>query len=321
DNSVSIEDNGRGIPVDIHSSESKKRGRPVSALEVVLTVLHAGGKFDNDTYKVSGGLHGVGVSCVNALSKRFVVEVCKGGNHYEMEFSKGAPVTDLKVLGATTKMGTKVTFWPDDTIFTVTTYDATILIQRLRELAFLNRGLEILFEDLRDPESTPVSFCYHGGIISFVSFLNENKEPLFEQPIYFKGTKEGDNGPIEFEVAMQWNGGFLELIYSYANNIPTKQGGTHLTGFSTALTRILNSYIKTHNILKTDKISLSGDDMREGLTSVISVKVPNPQFEGQTKQRLGNTDVGSVVQQIVGEELAIFLDENPQIARAIAEKV
>jgi DNA gyrase subunit B len=321
DHSVTIEDNGRGIPVDIHPSESRKKGRVVSALEVVLTVLHAGGKFDNDTYKVSGGLHGVGVSCVNALSKRFVVEVFKAGKHYKMEFSKGAPTTELTLLGQTSNTGTKITFWPDETIFTVTTYDANILTQRLRELAFLNRGLEITFEDLRDPEATPAVFCYSGGIISFVSFLNENKEPLFEQPVYFKGVREGDNGPIEFEVAMQWNGGFIELIYSYANNIPTKQGGTHLTGFSTSLTRVLNHYIKTHNILKTDKISISGDDMREGLTAVISVKVPNPQFEGQTKQRLGNTDVGSVVQQIVGEELAIFLDENPQLARSIAEKV
>lgn len=321
DNSVSIEDNGRGIPIDLHLSESRKRGRDVSALEVVLTVLHAGGKFDNDTYKVSGGLHGVGVSCVNALSKLFVVDVFKMGKHYKMEFSKGAPQTELKVLGETTKTGTKVTFWPDDTIFSVIVYDATILTQRLRELAFLNRGLEIVFEDHRDPESEPAVFCYSGGIVSFVSFLNENKEPLFETPIHFQGVRQGDNGPIEFEVAMQWNGGFIESIYSYANNIPTKQGGTHLTGFSTALTRVLNNYIKTHNILKTDKISISGDDMREGLTSVISVKLPNPQFEGQTKQRLGNTDAGSIAQQIVGEELAIFLDENPHIARSIAEKV
>lgn len=321
DNSVTVQDNGRGIPIGRHEAESKKRGREVSALEVVLTVLHAGGKFDKETYKVSGGLHGVGVSCVNALSSRFHVQVQKNGKLHEMEFEKGKPVKPLEVLGDADGHGTKVTFWPDAGLFSVTEFDADILTRRLRELAFLNRGILILFRDERDEEHPDQEFCYEGGVISFVSYLNEGKEPLFEPPIYFRGAKEGDDGPIDFEVSMQWNKGYAETIYSYANNIPTHQGGTHLTGFSTALTRVLNHYIKTHNLLKNDKLSLSGDDMREGLTAVVSVKVANPQFEGQTKQRLGNSDVGSVVQQIVGEELSIFLDENPAVAKMLVEKV
>ncbi len=321
DNSIVVEDNGRGIPIGIHEQESKKQGREVTALEVVLTVLHAGGKFDKDSYKVSGGLHGVGVSCVNALSSKFHVEVHKDGQHYEMTFERGKPMGKLAVVGTTDKRGTKVTFWPDSTLFANTTYDADILSTRLRELAFLNRGIDIRFSDERDEEKGEVQFCYEGGIVSFVSYLNENKEPLFPAPVYFRGAREGDDGPIDFEVAMQWNGGYIETIYSYTNNIPTRQGGTHLTGFSTALTRVLNSYIKNKNLVRNDKIAITGEDMREGLTAVISVKVPNPQFEGQTKQRLGNSDVGSIVQQIVGEELSIFLEENPQIARSVVDKV
>ncbi|MCB1180870.1 MAG: DNA topoisomerase (ATP-hydrolyzing) subunit B [Chlamydiia bacterium] len=321
DQSIAIEDDGRGIPIEWHEQESAKKGRQVSALEVVLTVLHAGGKFDKETYKVSGGLHGVGVSCVNALSKKFVVEVFKEGNAYKMEFARGLPQMELAISGKTDKKGTLIRFWPDDTIFSTVEFDYGILANRLRELAFLNRGIAILFRDERNDERPDTRFCYEGGVVSFVSYLNENKETLFIDPVYFRGAKEGDDGPIDFEVAMQWNEGYSETIYSYANNIPTRQGGTHLTGFSTALTRVLNHYIKTHNLLKNVKISLSGEDMREGLTAVISVKVPNPQFEGQTKQRLGNSDVGSVVQQIVGEELSIFLEENPQIAKQIIEKV
>lgn len=321
DNSITVEDNGRGIPIERHESESKKRGRDVSALEVVLTVLHAGGKFNKDTYKVSGGLHGVGVSCVNALSKKLRSQVFKNGKVYQMEFERGIPVTELVVVGDTEKRGTKQTFWPDDTIFNVTQFDADILSKRLRELAFLNRGVDIYFVDERDDDRLPVHFCYDGGIVSFVSYLNENRITLFPEPVYFSGVKEGDDGHVEFEVSMQWNDGYNETIYSYANNIPTKQGGTHLTGFLTALTRVFNTYIKNNNLLKSDKISLTGEDMREGLTAVISVKVPNPQFEGQTKQRLGNHDVGSIVQQIVGEELSIYLNENPQIARGIVDKI
>ncbi len=320
DGGVSVIDNGRGIPVERHEQESKKQGRDVSALEVVLTILHAGGKFDKETYKVSGGLHGVGVSCVNALSRRLLVQVDKEGKRYEIEFAKGKTVTPVHVIGETAGRGTRVTFWPDETIFSVTQYDYDILAKRLRELAFLNKGIEISFIDERDSDRPPQSFCYQGGLTSFVSYLNENKEPLFEPPIYFIGSREGDDAPIEFEGALQWNGGYNDTIYTNVNNIPTRQGGTNLTGFSTALTRVLNNYIKNHNLLKTGKVSLSGEDMREGLTAVLSVKVANPQFEGQTKQRLGNNDVGSVVQQVVGEGLTTYLDEHPQIARTIADK-
>lgn len=320
DGSVTVEDNGRGIPIERHEKESKRQGREVTALEVVMTILHAGGKFDKSTYKVSGGLHGVGVSCVNALSKKFVVQVFRDGKIHEMEFSQGKVVSPLVILGETTKRGTKITYWPDETVMSETQCEYDILAKRLRELAFLNRGINIFFHDERADDKDDVNFHYTGGIGSFVSYLNENKIPLFPTPVYIQGVREGDDGPIEIEVGMQWNDTFNESILCYVNNISTKHGGTHLTGFSTALTRVLNNYIKNHNILKNDKISLTGDDMREGLTGVISVKVANPQFEGQTKQRLGNSDVGSVVQQIVGEELTIFLDENPQIARAIADK-
>ena len=320
DGSVSVEDNGRGIPIGKHEKESLKHGREVTALEVVMTVLHAGGKFDKNTYKVSGGLHGVGVSCVNALSKKLYVEVCQNGKIYQMEFAKGKPVQSLKTLGETVKRGTFVQFWADDSIFTVTTYDYDILLKRLRELAFLNRGIKIIYKDERDTEHPETVLCYEGGIVSFVAYLNENKLPLFPKPIYIRGVKDLPDGPVDFEVAMQWNDTYTENVLSYVNNISTRQGGTHVSGFSTALTRVLNQYIKNHQLLKNDKIGVSGDDMREGLAAVISVKVPNPQFEGQTKQKLGNNDVGSIVQQICGEELTIFLEENPAISRLIVEK-
>ena len=320
DNSVTVEDNGRGIPIARHDQESEKQGREVSALEVVLTILHAGGKFDKGSYKVSGGLHGVGVSCVNALSKSLIVQVSSHGKIHELKFARGARTQEIECLGETTQRGTKVTFLPDDTIFSVSVFDFAILAKRLRELAFLNHGITIKLRDERDLTKEEMLFYYEGGISSFVNYLNEGKEPLFEKPIYIQGTKEGDDGPVEFEVALQWNRGFKESIYAYVNNIPTAQGGSHLTGFSTALTRVLNQYIKSNNLLKSDKISLSGEDMREGLTAVISTKVMNPQFEGQTKQRLGNSDVGTIVQQITGEELSIFLNENPQIAKTIVDK-
>lgn len=319
-NSISVEDNGRGIPVGKHEQESAKQGRLVSALEVVMTILHAGGKFDKGAYKVSGGLHGVGVSCVNALSKHLRAEVFSNKQSYVIEFSKGMVVKPLEKTGPTTKRGTKVTFLPDDEIFTVTEYDFDILAKRFRELAFLNSGITISLKDERDITKEEQLFYYEGGLASFVSYLNEGKEPLFETPIYFKGIKEGHDGPVEFEVALQWNKSFNEIIYSYVNNIPTAQGGTHLTGFSTALTRVLNQYIKSNNLIKSEKIALSGEDMREGLTAVISTKVMNPQFEGQTKQRLGNNEVGSVAQQITGEELTTYLNENPAIAKIIVEK-
>lgn len=320
DKGISVEDNGRGIPIEKHEKESKRRGRDVTALEVVMTVLHAGGKFDKDTYKVSGGLHGVGVSCVCALSDKMQVQVSKEGTAYEMEFSKGHVTKQLTKVGSTSKRGTRVSFWPDPTVMKVLDADYDTLAQRMRELAFLNPGVEITLRDERDGGRDDMTFCYRGGLSSFVQYLNENKTPLFPTPIYVKGQKEGDDGYVEAEVALQWNDGYAETVFCYANNIATRHGGTHLTGFSTALTRVLNSYIKAKNILKTDKLSITGDDMREGLSAIISVKVANPQFEGQTKQRLGNSDVGSVVQQIVGEGLTTFFDENPQIAKTIAEK-
>ncbi|MBS0616501.1 MAG: DNA topoisomerase (ATP-hydrolyzing) subunit B [Verrucomicrobia bacterium] len=318
DGSVSVEDNGRGIPVGRHEKESAKQGRDVTALEVVMTILHAGGKFDKATYKVSGGLHGVGVSCVNALSKKLNVTVYQNGKIYLMDFARGKPQHALKMEGETTKRGTLVHFWPDDTIFSVLSYDYDILLKRLRDLAFLNRGIKIFYRDERDTEHPELCLYYEGGIVSFVSYLNENKLPMFPKPIYIHGIKDGTDGPVEAEVSMQWNDTYTENIHSYVNNIATRQGGTHVSGFSTALTRVLNNYIKAHQ--KAEKIAVTGDDMREGLTAVISVKVPNPQFEGQTKQRLGNSDVGSIVQMICGEQLTIFLDENPAIARLICEK-
>lgn len=320
DGSVSIQDDGRGIPIQKHEQESKKQGREVSALEVVMTILHAGGKFDKDTYKVSGGLHGVGVSCVNALSKKMEVLVEKEGTKYSIAFSRGKVIQTLKEEGTTKRRGTTVTFWPDEKIFSVTDIDYDVIYNRLRELAFLNRGLEITLKDERSVEHEDVSFSYAGGIASFVKFLNENKGALFEEPIYISGSREVHDGVVEFEVALQWNQTYTESIFSYVNNIATRQGGTHLTGCSTAITRVLNSYIRNHNLAKNMKSTITGEDTREGMTAIISAKVPNPQFEGQTKQRLGNSDVGSVVQQIVGEEFSTFLEENPSTAKIIIEK-
>lgn len=320
DNSVTVEDDGRGIPVEIHKEESKKKGRDITALEVVMSTLHAGGKFDKGSYKVSGGLHGVGVSCVNALAKKMQVEVFSKGKKHEIEFSRGNVAKPFSVAGESEKRGTKITFWPDDEVFSVTEFDYDILAKRFRELAFLNKGVNIFFSDERPHGKEEVNFCYEGGLASFVSFLNEGKEPIFPEPIYFHGAREGDDGPIEVEVAMQWNQGFNETLYTFVNNIHTRHGGTHLTGFSTALTRVLNTYIKNKQLLKNAKMTMSGDDMREGLTAVISVKVPDPQFEGQTKQKLGNSDVGTVMTQLAYEELTTYIEENPVIAKTIAEK-
>lgn len=319
DGAATIIDNGRGIPVGRHEGESKKQGRDVSALEVVLTILHAGGKFDKGSYKVSGGLHGVGVSCVNALSKLFVVQVFQNGKIYEMQFSKGKVKEPLSIIGETSKTGTKITFWPDDSIFSTVSFDYDVLQKRLRELAFLNKGITIHFNDERTTDHPDATYSYSGGLNSFVAYLNENKTPLFPTPIYMNGVREGDDGMIDCEVAMQWNDTYTENLYSYVNNIATRQGGSHVSGFSTALTRVLNQYIKTH-MPKAEKMTITGEDLREGLTAVISIKVPNPQFEGQTKQKLGNKDAGSVVQQIVGEQLTTFLDEHPAIAKMIVEK-
>ncbi|NGX28164.1 MAG: DNA gyrase subunit B [Candidatus Anoxychlamydiales bacterium] len=321
DGSVSVEDNGRGIPIGKHEAESKKRKKDITALEVVMTVLHAGGKFDKDTYKVSGGLHGVGVSCVNALSEKFITQVFKDGYTYEMDFSKGKVTKNLLKIGPTSKRGTKIIFWPDTTIFPVTKFDYDTLLQRFRELAFLNKGINIYFIDETEDNRDDVHFRYEGGLASFVTYLNASKGPLFEPPIYFHAQKEGHDGTIDVEISLQWNESFSETMHTYVNNISTKQGGTHLTGFSTALTRVLNNYIKKTQSIRADKVAITGDDMREGITAVISVKVPNPQFEGQTKQRLGNPDVGTAVQQVTGEELTIYFEENPSITKLIGEKV
>lgn len=320
DHSVSVRDNGRGIPVGLHEAQSKKQGRDVSALEVVMTILHAGGKFDKDTYKVSGGLHGVGVSCVNALASQMDVEVYNNGKVHWMRFEKGIPQGPLEVRGETDKRGTQVRFYPDSSIFSSVVYDYEILTRRFRELAFLNRGIFIEMIDRREIEQKQVEFHSEGGLASFVDFLNKSKQPVFKEPIYFKATKPGDDGPVEVEISMQWNDTYNEQILCYVNNISTKQGGTHLTGFSTALTRVLNNWIKQSGQIKNDKLQVTGEDMREGLTAVLAVKVPNPQFEGQTKQKLGNTDVGSIVQQVTGEELTVYFSENPQVTKSIAEK-
>jgi DNA gyrase subunit B len=320
DGSCSVRDNGRGIPVGTHLDQSKKQGRDVSAAEVVMTILHAGGKFDKDTYKVSGGLHGVGVSCVNAVSKKLLLNIYKEGFEYDMEFSRGKVKTLLKKKESKEERGTKVHFWPDEQIFSVLEFDYSTVRNRLRELSFLNRGLTIHLSDERSNEHEDVTFNYKGGIASFVSYLNENKGPLFQDPIYIGGSRQVHDGVIEIEVAMQWNETYTENVFSYVNNISTRQGGTHLTGFSTAVTRVLNTYVKNHNLLKNFKTSITGEDVREGMTAIVSARVPNPQFEGQTKQRLGNSDVGTAAQQIIGEVFTTFLEENPQIAKVIVDK-
>jgi DNA gyrase subunit B len=305
--SVTVIDNGRGIPVDRHASGK-------SAAEVVLTVLHSGGKFDNASYKVSGGLHGVGVSVVNALSETLDLEIWRNGQTYQQSYVRGVPTGDLVLTGTTKKRGTKVTFKPDHEIFETTTYSFDILAQRLRELAFLNGGILITLDDERDGKSH--KFHYEGGIVSFVTLLNKNKAAVNEKPIYMRGDKDG----IEAEIALQWNDGYVETIYAFANNINTHEGGTHLSGFRAALTRTINAYASRNNLAKDLKESVTGDDIREGLTAVISVKIPHPQFEGQTKTKLGNTEVKGIVEAIVNDRLGAFLEENPTVARRIVGK-
>jgi DNA gyrase subunit B len=308
DNSITVVDNGRGIPVDRHESGK-------SAAEVVLTVLHAGGKFDNDSYKVSGGLHGVGVSVVNALSERLDLEIWRNGNVYLQSYERGTPTGDLEVTGTTQRRGTKVTFRPDPQVFETVDYSFDTLAQRLRELAFLNGGILITIDDERDGKSH--KFQYDGGIVSFVQHLNKNKAVINDKPIFMKGTKDG----IDAEIALQWNDGYSELIFTFANNINTHEGGTHLSGFRSALTRTINAYAAKSNLTKDLKdASISGDDIREGLTGVISVKIPQPQFEGQTKTKLGNTEVKGIVEAIVNDKLGQFLEENPTIAKRVIGK-
>ncbi|MFH1790442.1 MAG: DNA topoisomerase subunit B [Candidatus Omnitrophota bacterium] len=308
DNSVTVADNGRGIPTDIHKTQKKP------ALEVVMTTLHAGGKFDHRVYKVSGGLHGVGVSVVNALAEWLEVEVKRDGKVCLQEYERGKATTALKIVGKSNSTGTKVTFKPDKEIFgDKLKYSFDILSNRLRELAFLNKGIKITLRDERDDKEA--EFCYKGGIVSFVEHLNKNKNALHNKIIYF--TKEKDK--IIAEVAMQYNDGYTENIFSFANNINTIEGGTHLTGFKSALTRTLNQYCRSKNLLK-EGISLSGDDGREGLTAIVSIKIPNPQFEGQTKAKLGNSEVEGIVEAITNEGLSAFFEEQPTLANRIVEK-
>lgn len=308
DNSIEVIDNGRGIPVEEHPQYK------TSALEIVLTKLHAGGKFDNDSYKVSGGLHGVGISVVNALSTKMEVDVYREGKKYSQSYKKGVPQAPVKETGKSKSSGTKVVFWPDSEIFSTVEFNYDILAKRLREQAFLNAGIQILLKDERG-EYKETLFQYKGGIVSFVQSLNEAKTPIVKKPIYFKGERE----KVNVEIAIQYIDSYNETVFTYANNINTKEGGTHLAGFKSALTRVLNDHLKKQKLDK--KVSqLSGDDVREGLVAIVSVKIPDPQFEGQTKMKLGNSDVKGIVESIVNENLSYYFEENPQDGKKIIEK-
>jgi DNA gyrase subunit B len=316
DNSISVEDNGRGIPTGINKKENK------SALEMVMTMLHAGGKFDKDTYKVSGGLHGVGVSCVNALSTLLIAEVHREGQIFKQEYEKGKPLYDVKVIGETDRTGTTVTFHPDPSIFTMTlVYSYDILAGRLRELAYLNKGIRLTLKDERDEQADGSlrhdDFYSEGGLSEFVRFLDGNRQPLIPDPIHVEGIKQG----IPVELALQYNDTYSENVHSYVNNINTIEGGTHVAGFRRGLTRTLKTYADKSGLLKNLKVEITGDDFREGLTAVISVKVAEPQFEGQTKTKLGNNEVMGAVDIAVGEILGTYLEENPREAKTIVQKV
>ena len=307
DNSVSVVDDGRGIPVANHPKYRNK-----SALEVVMTMLHAGGKFDNSNYKVAGGLHGVGVSCVNALSEWCEVEVRREGYVHFMTFKRGEPQGKLERTKRAKGTGTRVTFRPDPEIFEVSEFSSETLLARLRELAFLNKGLRIAFEDER-VDDEPVVMQYKGGIIEYVEYLNRNREALHRKPVYFEAQKDR----VQCEIALQYTTSYSETVSSFANNINTHEGGTHLSGFKAALTKALNDYARKNNQFKKAEMSISGDDSREGLTAIVSVRVPNPQFEGQTKMKLGNSEVQGIVNSIVYEGLQTYFEENPTVANRI----
>ncbi len=309
DNTITVEDNGRGIPTDIHETEG------ISAAEVVLTKLHAGGKFDNSTYKVSGGLHGVGASCVNALSEILKLEIKRNGKVYQQTYKRGASEAPLKEVGVTDKTGTKIWFKPDSQIFEVLEYSFDTLSQRLRELSFLNKGLKIHIKDERSEKEH--HFEYAGGLVSFVEYLNQRKTPVHSKVIHLESEKD----KVIVEIAMQWNDGYNETVFSFANNINTPEGGTHLSGFRAALTRCINTYAEKANMFKNGEEKPGGEDMREGLTAVVSVKLPNPQFEGQTKAKLGNSEIEGIVRQMVHDKLSSFLEENPGEAKRIVIKV
>jgi DNA gyrase subunit B len=319
DNSISVQDNGRGIPTAMHTKEKK------SALEVVMTVLHAGGKFDKNTYKVSGGLHGVGVSCVNALSTKLLVTVEREGKIFEQEYCIGAPKYAVREAGTSDKTGTRVHFWPDHTIFQETVYRKEILEGRLRELSYLNKRISITLTDLRELDEAGAPYVNHfyseGGIIEFVQMLdkNGNRNPIIAAPLYVEGLDEASN--VMVEVALTYNDDFKENIFSYVNNINTIEGGTHVTGFRTALTRVFKSYGDKEGLFEKAKVTVEGDDFREGLSAIISVKVPEPQFEGQTKTKLGNSEVSGVVQTTVARALEAYLEENPKEAKYVISKI
>ena len=317
DNSVTVQDDGRGIPVGYHEKTGK------DALEVALTILHAGGKFGGSGYKVSGGLHGVGVSCVNALSEKLVATVCRDGQVYQQTYSRGIPTTEVENISTcpVEEHGTTIWFLPDAQIFDEVNFHFETLMGRLRELAFLNAGIKICVEDQREGQQICKTFCYEGGIVSFVKHLNKNKEVLHPEPIYIGTNREEDGSETAtVEVAMQYNDGYNENIFTFANNIATIEGGSHLVGFKSALTRVVNDYARKYNMLKSADPSLSGEDIREGLTAIVSIKLMEPQFEGQTKTKLGNADIRPLVDGAVANGLTIYLEENPSIARLLIDK-
>ncbi|MDC3061770.1 DNA gyrase subunit B [Candidatus Pelagibacter sp.] len=319
DQTITVSDDGRGIPVDIHKGEKK------SAAEVIMTQLHAGGKFDHDSYKVSGGLHGVGVSVVNALSKKLQLEINRDGKKYFIEFEDGKTRKPLKVIGKSKNTGTQVTFLPSKEVFSSTQFNGNILIKRMRELAFLNKGIKITFIDSSQKKEKINEFRYDGGVLEFVDYLDEKREKLqnkngkdlFKKPIYIDGKKEN----IEIECALKWNAGYSEDIFPYTNNIFQKDGGTHLLGFRSALTRVINKYASENNLLKKNKLAISGDDIKEGLTCVLSIKIPDPKFSSQTKDKLVSSEVRLIVETFINEKLSIWFDQNPSIAKIILAKV
>ncbi len=316
---ITVNDDGRGIPVDIHKGEKK------SAAEVIMTQLHAGGKFDHDSYKVSGGLHGVGVSVVNALSEKLQLEIFRDGKKYYIEFQNGEAKAPLKVVGKAKQTGTQITFLPSKEIFSSTKFSANILIKRMRELAFLNKGIKIIFTDASQKKDKTSEFKFDGGVLEFVDFLDEKREKLqnkngndlFRKPIYIEGKKNN----VELECSLKWNAGYAEDIFPYTNNIYQKDGGTHLLGFRSALTRVVNKYANENNLLKKNKLAISGDDIKEGLTCVLSTKIPDPKFSSQTKDKLVSSEVRMIVETLVNEKLSIWFDQNPSVAKIILAKV
>ena len=319
DGTITVNDDGRGIPVDIHKGEKK------SAAEVIMTQLHAGGKFDHDSYKVSGGLHGVGVSVVNALSEKLQLEIYRDGKKHFIEFNNGKAKAPLKPIGKSKQTGTEITFLPSKEIFSSTKFSANILIKRMRELAFLNKGIKIIFTDASQKKEKVTEFKFEGGVLEFVDFLDEKREKLqnkngndlFKKPIYIEGKKNN----IELECSLKWNASYAEDIFPYTNNIYQKDGGTHLLGFRSALTRVVNKYANEHNLLKKNKLAISGDDIKEGLTCVLSTKIPDPKFSSQTKDKLVSSEVRMIVETVVSEKLSIWFDQNPSVAKIILAKV